>query len=101
MSIDELARYYVEEGAAEGVTGDVAFAQSIVETGYFAFSARVPPELNNFSGLGAVDGATRPRHSQMHAPVCELRSNICGRTPIPPLPRTVWLTPWWTPGFTW
>ena len=56
VSIDGLARYYVEEGAAEGVTGDVAFAQSIVETGYFAFSARVPPELNNFSGLGAVDG---------------------------------------------
>jgi hypothetical protein len=58
VAIDELARYYVEEGAAEGVAGDIAFAQSIVETGYFTFSARVPPELNNFSGLGAVDSGT-------------------------------------------
>ena len=58
VSIDELAGYFLEEGAAEGVTGDIAFAQSIVETGYFTFSQRVPPELNNFSGLGAVDSGT-------------------------------------------
>ncbi|HMS87519.1 MAG TPA: DUF4214 domain-containing protein [Acidimicrobiales bacterium] len=58
VGIDELATYYVDEGAAEGVAGDIAFAQSIVETGYFGFSARVPPELNNFSGLGAVDSGT-------------------------------------------
>ena len=58
VGIDELARYFVEEGAAEGVAGDIAFAQSIVETGYFGFSERVPPEFNNFSGLGAVDNGT-------------------------------------------
>ena len=44
--------------AAEGVAGDLAFAQSIIETGYFNFSARVLPSYNNFSGLGAVDGGT-------------------------------------------
>lgn len=58
VSIDELARFFIEEGATEGVAGDLAFAQSIVETGYFGFSARVPPSFNNFSGLGAVDGGT-------------------------------------------
>ena len=58
VSIDELASHYISEGADEGVAGDLAFAQSIVETGYFAFSARVLPSYNNFSGLGAVDGGT-------------------------------------------
>ncbi|HRW38943.1 MAG: DUF4214 domain-containing protein [Acidimicrobiales bacterium] len=58
VDIDTLARYYVEEGADEGVAGDLAFAQSIVETGYFGFSTRVPASFNNFSGLGAVDGGS-------------------------------------------
>jgi hypothetical protein len=58
VDIDALARAFVEEGAAEGVAGDLAFAQSIVETGYFGFSSRVPGSFNNFSGLGAVDGGT-------------------------------------------
>jgi hypothetical protein len=58
VDIDTLARIYLEEGAAEGVAGDLAFAQSIVETGYFGFSTRVPGSFNNFSGLGAVDGGT-------------------------------------------
>lgn len=58
VSIDVLARYYIDEGADEGVAGDLAFAQSIVETGYFGFSSRVLPTYNNFSGLGAVDGGT-------------------------------------------
>ena len=55
-SIDSMATYFISEGADEGVSGDVAFAQSIVETGYFTFSTRVPASSNNFSGLGAVDG---------------------------------------------
>ncbi|MFN8019558.1 MAG: DUF4214 domain-containing protein [Acidimicrobiales bacterium] len=58
VSIDALATYFIEEGADEGVAGDLAFAQSIVETGYFTFSTRVPASFNNFSGLGAVDGGS-------------------------------------------
>jgi hypothetical protein len=58
VSIDALAAQFISEGNEEGVAGDLAFAQSIVETGYFAFSTRVLPTFNNFSGLGAVDGGT-------------------------------------------
>ena len=58
VSIDALAMHYIAEGQAEGVAGDLAFAQSIVETGYFTFSSRVPASFNNFSGLGAVDGGS-------------------------------------------
>ena len=51
MSIDELAQIFVEEGTAENVRADFAFAQSYVETGGF----RAGGSDNNFSGLGACD----------------------------------------------
>ena len=58
--LEVLAAYYIEEGAAEGVTGDVAFIQSIIETGWFRFNGTVPASSNNFSGLGATDTNPAP-----------------------------------------
>ena len=55
----DLATMFVEEGAREGVRGDLAFAQSIVETGYFGFSPSVPPSYHNYSGLGATGGGVK------------------------------------------
>lgn len=60
VPLDTLAQIYIEEGAAEGVTGDVAFAQSIVETGWFRFSGSVPASFNNFDGIGAADTSPSP-----------------------------------------
>src|SRR5947209_18024031 len=57
MSIDELAQVYVEEGTADNVRGDFAFAQSYVETGGF----RAGGSDNNFSGLCACDGCRGER----------------------------------------
>ncbi|MGH9033680.1 MAG: glucosaminidase domain-containing protein, partial [Acidimicrobiia bacterium] len=57
ISIEALAAIYVEEGAAAGVRGDIAFAQSIVETG--SFNAIGP---NNFAGLGACDSCSDMTH---------------------------------------
>jgi hypothetical protein len=59
VSIEELARLYIQEGRAEGVSGDVAFVQGILETGWFRWpSGQVTPGHNNFAGLGACDGGT-------------------------------------------
>lgn len=55
-----LAQIYLEEGEAEGVTGDVAFVQSIVETGWFRFSGSIPASFNNFAGIGATDTDPSP-----------------------------------------
>ena len=57
VPITELAGYYVEEGSAENVRGDVAFAQSILETAGFRFpdGGQVAPADNNFAGMGACD----------------------------------------------
>jgi Mannosyl-glycoprotein endo-beta-N-acetylglucosaminidase len=51
--ISQLAGWYVEEGAAEGVRGDVAFAQAVLETG--GFSSPDAIDLNNYAGIGHCD----------------------------------------------
>jgi hypothetical protein len=53
VPIHDLVTIYVEEGNAEGVRGDLAFAQAIIETGYF--SSTIAQTKNNFAGIGAVD----------------------------------------------
>lgn len=61
VPIHDLAAMFLEEGAAEGVRGDVAFAQSILETGWFTFpdGGMVRPGDNNFAGVGACDTCER------------------------------------------
>ncbi|MCP4435716.1 MAG: glucosaminidase domain-containing protein [Actinomycetia bacterium] len=56
VPVEQLAAMFIEEGNAEGVAGDLAFVQAMVETGWLRFSARMPMHHNNFSGIGAVDG---------------------------------------------
>ncbi len=58
--MDTLAAIFIEEGAAEGVTGDVAFIQSIVETGWFRFGGPVAGWMNNFGGIGVTDRNPSP-----------------------------------------
>ena len=60
VTLETLAAYYIEEGAAEGVTGDIAFMQSVVETGWFRFNGSVPASYNNFAGIGATDSDPAP-----------------------------------------
>ena len=57
-SLEALAQMYLIEGATEGVRGDVAFAQSLHETGFFRFGGIVQPGQNNFAGIGALNGNT-------------------------------------------
>ena len=60
VAVETLADHYVREGAAEGVTGDVAFVQGIVETGWFRFEGSVHPSTNNFAGIGASGAQASP-----------------------------------------
>ncbi len=53
VPIDQLAGFYVSEGQAEGVRGDMAFAQAVVETGGFTNPDTI--SLNNFAGIGHCD----------------------------------------------
>ena len=51
-----LAEIFLEEGEKEGVRGDGAFCQSLIETGYFRFGGDVWPGQHNYAGLGATGG---------------------------------------------
>lgn len=53
-TVKQLAEMFLEEGRAEGVRGDVAWAQSLLETGYFRYGRIVTPDMNNYSGIGAL-----------------------------------------------
>jgi Mannosyl-glycoprotein endo-beta-N-acetylglucosaminidase len=54
VPIEVLAQIYLDEGVRTGVRGDVAFAQSILETAGFANPGSAPTD-NNFAGIGWCD----------------------------------------------
>jgi hypothetical protein len=53
-TVKQLAEMFLEEGRVEGVRGDAAWAQSLLETGYFKYGRIVAPDMNNYSGIGAL-----------------------------------------------
>jgi hypothetical protein len=57
VPIAQLAQDYLTAGSQTGVRGDLAFAQSIIETGDFDFPAggQLTAADNNFAGIGACD----------------------------------------------
>ncbi len=54
-SPQDLAAFFVWEGNQENVRGDIAFAQSVVETNWFTYGNQVQWWQNNYAGLGACD----------------------------------------------
>ncbi|MCU0310892.1 MAG: glucosaminidase domain-containing protein [Acidimicrobiales bacterium] len=50
VPVAELVRLFVDHGTAEGIRGDMAFAQAIHETGWFANRDTIT--ANNFAGIG-------------------------------------------------
>lgn len=55
QSVIDMLPYYISEGKAEGVRGDIAFAQSCLETGNFKFEdTAVTLAQNNFCGMGVT-----------------------------------------------
>lgn len=59
-SVLEMLPLYLSEGEAEGVRGDIAFAQSCLETGNFTFSgSAVSLGQNNFCGMGVTGNGVK------------------------------------------
>lgn len=75
-SVEELASLFLAEGEAEGVRGDVAFAQSLLETGYFKFGGIVLPTQNNYGGLGALNGNSTGQAASFPDPRSGVRAQI-------------------------
>lgn len=60
QSVIDMIPFYLSEGKAEGVRGDLAFAQSCLETGNFGFfGSAVTLEQSNFCGMGVTSNGMR------------------------------------------
>ena len=53
-TIEAFCKIFYEESLAEGVKPEVAFVQSMVETGFLKYGGDVLPNQYNFAGLGAT-----------------------------------------------
>ncbi|MDY2997946.1 MAG: N-acetylmuramoyl-L-alanine amidase [Faecalimonas sp.] len=53
-TIEEFCKIFYEEAETEGIRVEVAFAQSMKETGFLQFGGDVKVEQFNFAGLGAT-----------------------------------------------
>ena len=88
VPIAQLAADYATAGQATGVRFDVAFAQSVVETGFFSFPAggQLTGADNNFAGIGACDscshGWTFPDAQTGVSAQLELLEAYASRTPV-------------------
>jgi hypothetical protein len=72
----ELARFFIDEGRIENIRGDIAFCQSIQETGWFRFGGQVLPEQNNYCGLGAVNNSPVGAGAWFPTPAIGVRAQI-------------------------
>lgn len=55
QSVIDMIPLFLSEGKAEGIRGDIAFAQSCLETGNFTFvGSAVTLDQNNFCGMGVL-----------------------------------------------
>lgn len=71
-----LAKLFLEEGSKESVRGDLAFAQSLKETGYFRYGGVVQPDYNNYAGIGAVDPTAIGNAARFETPREGVRAQI-------------------------
>lgn len=75
-SLEELAQLFIEEATVEGVRPEVAWAQSLKETGYFAYGGIVLPEQNNYAGIGALNGNSQGQAASFESPRLGVRAQI-------------------------
>lgn len=71
IAIDDLIALYISEGDAEGVRGDLALAQALLETGNFTNSDTA---INNYAGIAHYDGTSSG--SAFPDPIVGVRAQI-------------------------
>jgi N-acetyl-anhydromuramyl-L-alanine amidase AmpD len=77
QSVIDIIPLYLSEGTVEGISGDIAFAQSCIETGNFAFPAEtcaVTLAQNNFAMMGVT--ATFAKGESFATPQIGIRAQI-------------------------
>ncbi len=74
-SVLAMIPFYLSEGEAESVRGDIAFAQSCLETGNFTFSgSAVTLDQNNFCGMGVTSNGMKG--NSFASPLLGIRAQV-------------------------
>ena len=73
-SVEELVDLYWQEAEREEVRPDLALAQSLVETGTYAYGGDVHHKQNNFCGLGTTGGGVKG--ASLKTPELGVRAHI-------------------------
>ena len=77
QSVIDMIPLYISEGQTEGIAGDIAFAQSCIETGNFAFpgeTCAVTLDQNNFAMMGVT--STFAKGESFATPQLGIRAQI-------------------------
>ncbi len=75
QSVIDMIPLYLSEGEIEGIAGDIAFAQSCLETGNFWFAgSNVTLDQNNFCGMGVTSG--NKKGNSFETPQVGIRAQI-------------------------
>lgn len=77
QSVIDMIPLYISEGQTEGIAGDIAFAQSCIETGNFAFpgeTCAVTLNQNNFAMMGVT--STFAKGESFPSPQIGIRAQI-------------------------
>lgn len=77
QSIIDMIPFYISEGKIEGIRGDIAFAQSCIETGNFTFpktTCAVDIKQNNFCMMGVT--GTFEKGNSFDTPQLGIRAQI-------------------------
>lgn len=84
-SVIRMIPLYLSEGESEGVRGDIAFAQSCLETGNFTFAgSAVTLDQNNFAGIGVTKNGMKGNSWKtpqlgIRAQIQHLKAYACGQ----------------------
>lgn len=77
QSVVDMIPLYISEGNIEGIAGDIAFAQSCIETGNFKFpkeTCAVTLDQNNFCMMGVI--STFDKGNSFETPQIGIRAQI-------------------------
>lgn len=75
-TLSQLVDMFISEGKKERVRGDIAFCQSLHETGFFRYGGQVLPEQNNYAGIGALNNSPIGKGAWFTEPVLGVRAQI-------------------------
>lgn len=75
-SAQTLAELFIAEGRALNIRADIAWCQSIHETGWFKYGGQVLPDQNNYAGIGATNNSPVGKGAWFESPQIGVRAQL-------------------------